>query len=173
MDRVPHFQTLIAWYDIAYDPYVHEQYVGAFTSILLCKYCRWEKIVYDDSVYVREPLTGWWEYFEPVCVCIYCDRFGCNVGDVTEFFVPNTFRVHLCDCPLFAGPRDILDGSVYPWREVISVHSFRCLMLLPIHRWRRRKQKKDKHPLGKFLHTIDWKRARLVVQVYLQDVPWS
>ena len=98
---------------------------------------------------------------------------GCNVGDVTDFFAPNTFRVHLCDCPLFAGPRDILDGSVYPWREVISVHSFRCLMLLPIHRWRRRKQKKDKHPLGNFLHMIDWKRARLVMQVYLQDVPWS
>jgi hypothetical protein len=140
---------------------------------LRCEYCHlfWTRGKWKDRNYRLDLRTGWWEYDDGACFCIYFDprRNAIGLGDnlFCSFLLEmrrdlaHAYRLvsERCDLPTPYGVQ--VDSEMgYDWEDVIAVKAFDGLKNIGIPRWRNRLLSKNSDSLGKFLSMKAWTRLR-------------
>ena len=133
-----------------------------------CEYCSgnsWARGTWRVQHYRMHRRTGWWEYDDGACFCVYFDRGRHEVKPGDEFFHKSyedgSLLVLTCD---YATPHGIvdLDAMQNHWKGVIVVRAFGGLKRA-IARWRDSYPFKKIDCVGPFLEMKDWLRWRHTV----------
>jgi len=146
-------------------------YGGA--TCLRCAYCYsfWARGKWNGEDYRLDMRTGWWEYDDGSCFCIYFDsrRNVIEPGEslfIRHFYYGRFMVCDECDVPTDYGVRG--KDVTYDWEDVIAVKAFNGLKNIGVPKWR----SKNCDCLGQFLSMKTWTRLRKTCASYVDGI-WT